>query len=65
METAFKEALASQNTEFEIRLGVILDASLTAAEKIAKMVASQGDGALKDYVDGCLNVYIDSAQLSN
>ena|SRR5579859_6273668 len=70
-----EQALAEQRTalkaelkhEFDTRIGCVLEASITASEKIARMVASQGDSNLKDYIDGCLTVFenVTTEQLAN
>jgi hypothetical protein len=65
-QAALVEALQSTRTdmkgEYEIRLGHIMEASIMASERIAKMVASQGDANLKEYVDGCLQVFVNPVE---
>ena len=56
-QVAFDKALALQKAEFDSRVGAILDASMTASEKIAKLVAERGDNNLKSYVDSCFQTF--------
>lgn len=49
----FASKLADHVTESEKRMGLVLDASMTAAEKISKVVAERGDVNLKLYIDAC------------
>ena len=60
-EGRYRAELAAQKAEFESRSGVLLEASITASEKIARMVASQGDKNLKEYVDSCMTIFEQTA----
>jgi hypothetical protein len=53
----YTAGLSALRAELESRSAVVLEASITASEKIARMVASQGDNNLKEYVDSCLVVF--------
>jgi hypothetical protein len=48
---------AELKEEFDSRVGCVLEASINASEKIARMVSSQGDTNLKEYIDSCLNIF--------
>lgn len=49
----FNRALASIRADLESRSGVVLEASIDAADKISRIVSSQGDSNLKEYIDSC------------
>jgi len=61
-QAALVDSLTSARTdmkgEYEQRLGHIMEASIIASERIARMVANQGDNNLKEYIDGCLGSFI-------
>lgn len=54
---ALQAARTDMREEYVQRLGLMMDASITASERIAKMVASQGDSNLKEYIDGVFSAF--------
>ena len=58
MAVALQTYKREQQAEFDHRIGLVLDAAITAAEKISRQVAASGDEALKEYVDSCFNALL-------
>jgi hypothetical protein len=52
--TAYRAELKQ---EFDSRIGVVLEASITASERIARVIARRGDDHLKEYVDSFLKPF--------
>lgn len=54
---ALSAVTAQLKADFESRSALVLEAAITASEKISRMVSMQGDSNLKEYVDSCLDLF--------
>jgi len=59
---AHAAGIKAQKKEFEDRIGLVLEASMTAADKIARAVAERGDTNLKEYIDSCFDAVQQATQ---
>ena len=58
MAVALQTHKVELQAEYDRRTGLVLDAAITAAEKIARAISDSGDASLKEYVDSCFNTLL-------
>jgi hypothetical protein len=59
------EIEARHKADIESRAGLVLEAAMSAADKIARAVAQRGDSNLKEYVDAQLEAFQSAVQWHN